>query len=192
MGTLDIRDINLKLRYNHRKNMWVGYSHYWQEFFVQAPTLDEVMDEFKLKLGALERPQDDNPIKTIRAALAKAIYFIQYGFIAIVQNFNEDCYWLYCPEFKVNASDLDLNDIKLQKFRLEDSDAELLDNLLAKLGQVDLPHRGSGLDGCIHSIRIGGGWNSVEYEWWSDSAGEQWQPVYDLRSLLNEFSSKYN
>ncbi len=185
-SNFDVRDIDLKLKYNSKKKIWIGYSHY-HEFYFKAESLDEVLNQIKLNFEQLKNSGKKRSLRELSKALVKSHFFINMGFYAIIKNWREDYYWFYLPHYVSS----DLNSIELIKQQLHIDDVRRITKYLDKIEHVGIPESSEGLDGRMYCIRIGGGYNVIEYEWWSDSAGEKWTPLYEMRDLIIELKNKY-
>lgn len=72
-----------------------------------------------------------------------------------------------------------------------------VNELLKIINEVNLqilPDYGIGCDGETYSIKIVNGWNSVEFNWWSDTCGIQWKSLglfsQELMKLKNKYTDK--
>ncbi|MCU4173926.1 hypothetical protein [Carboxylicivirga sp. N1Y90] len=54
-----------------------------------------------------------------------------------------------------------------------------------------LPDDACGCDGAWESLRIEKGFNSIEFKWWCDSAGDQWKGIYEIRDKIMHLKEKY-
>ncbi len=62
-----------------------------------------------------------------------------------------------------------------------------VNDLLKTLSSIrifELPDIGIGLDGVIYKIKISNGFNSLEFEWWEDTCGEQWKGLFEFRDKI--------
>ena len=97
-------------------------------------------------------------------------------YIAISHDHLEGTYCLIYNETEFNIDKAEVND--------------LLETLnLVKINKV--PEDVSGVDGESYTVRIGNSTNSVRFNWWSDSCGEQWEGFFIFREKILKLRDKY-
>jgi hypothetical protein len=81
---------------------------------------------------------------------------------------------------------------KRKKYIISESEFLKLNDITMKLSFKNiLPEHIAGCDGEWESIKIERGFNSIEFKWWCDSAGQQWNDLYKLRDYIMELKDKY-
>lgn len=184
----DLKDLNLVIRFIPSENKWIGYDTiFWDTLCAKKDTVDEVMDELKLKLRKIELKPALQIRRSLMGVVLQAEFFIQLDLIAILKNRGEGFYRIYYPKIVEQQA----FKRKLQSSRLNEEDWLKVQVLLNQIETIGFPKQKMGLDGQVYTLRIGGHPNIIEYEWWNDSAGEQWKPLFQLRDLMNEFQQKY-
>ncbi|MDD3723360.1 MAG: hypothetical protein PHW92_12915 [Lutibacter sp.] len=69
-----------------------------------------------------------------------------------------------------------------------------VDELLKTLQNLKidkLPELGMGLDGKTYILKLLSGWNSVKFEWWSDTCGSHWQDLFTFREKIKKLKEKH-
>ena len=122
----------------------------------------------------------------ISKAIARSELFIHFGLTAIVKNVKEELFQIYLPSWESGFKNVDI-----QNHQLNQGDSKKIEKALNNVKSAGIPDYVMGLDGKMYSIRIGGGYNAVEYVWWSDSAGDQWNSVYELRDIIDDLVREY-
>lgn len=62
-----------------------------------------------------------------------------------------------------------------KQYIITEQEVQELIQTLENIDLTKLPRFGTGLDGETYMLKVSNGWNSVSFEWWSDSCGEQWR-----------------
>lgn len=78
-----------------------------------------------------------------------------------------------------------------KKHALSKNEIDNLFEMLSKLQVGIFPEYAEGCDGVFYTLRIEQGFNSVEYHWWVDLAGEEWKGLYEIRDFMKKLSKKY-
>ncbi len=98
------------------------------------------------------------------------------------------------PEYsQIERPDYILIGIEKEKYFLiyDGTDYQIIEKevneLLGNLRSVNLdklPKYGMGCDGDTYTLKLSNGWNSVQFKWWSDSCGEQWDGLFCFKENL--------
>lgn len=184
-SNLDINGFDVHIRYYARSKKWIVSSNSFLELYVQADELQDALNQISVLIEDFNKKNGNLPQVTIRKPLVYAASFIHFGSYAITKNKDED-YWFYFPVYTA------FDKIEIKKQKLNEEEIIRTQIFLKKIEEVGIPEVESGFDGQMFTIRIGGESNVIEYEWWSDSAGDKWIPLYELRDFIFELSSKYN
>jgi len=97
------------------------------------------------------------------------------NYICIGYNSTDDTYCLIYNKINYNISKDEVN--------------ELFDTF-EFINLKIMPNCGMGVDGETYSLKISNGWNSISFNWWSETFGEQWRGLKIFRTKINELKDK--
>ena len=98
------------------------------------------------------------------------------NFISIGHDVEKDSYYLIYNKIQ---------------YLITSQEIEELFQTLENIELTKLPRLGIGIDGETYMLKISNGWNSVSFEWWSDSCGDQWKGLMLFRDKITGLKEKY-
>lgn len=69
-------------------------------------------------------------------------------------------------------------------YEIKKSEVNKLLEILGSINLQKIPKYGMGCDGETYSLKLSNGWNCVEFKWWSDTCGEQWESLFLFREKI--------
>lgn len=180
-------EIDIKFRFSPQKNEWTAFSDVGiNDFIIKGNTIDEIFEQLKEIANKGEFQFDYESYKSYAKEIINSSKFIRIGFIGIIFTRDNSFPTFYYPEYqdsKIKA---------VSKNKLTEDETNRVNALLDSVNRPMIPQNCSGLDGRTYSIEIGAGWNSITYKWWSDTAGDSWISLYNLRDYIYDLVNKYS
>lgn len=177
----------IKVDILYLKEKWKAKTHYIKRISEEGKSLTEVLNALAIKLDSQITDEGLKQIKKVSKEIVLSPAFVEYSgdFLAAIYETNSSSHCLFYALYDDEANKM----IVYQK-DISASEFQKIYQSLSSHPMMVIPKSASGLDGTYHNLRIGGGANAVEFQWWSDSSGDQWSLVYKMREQLQDLVKK--
>lgn len=75
-------------------------------------------------------------------------------------------------------------------YQITENEVNELLKILSNINLQILPKFGMGCDGESYSLKLSNGWNFIEFNWWSDTCGKQWESLFLFRESITKLKDK--